>query len=160
MVKVRPNLLERATIRNARVCASTENYGYSVKFNQEFDTKGWSGTNVSVFGSSGGFLFMTATTEQPGIFKVTGFAPVDASINTDVVLRYKLVRNRSDSIGNLGLVQFQTIADATWSEEKQLEFEVIPDGKWHQYVLNFGPISTWVGLIANLRIFFCFSFIN
>jgi hypothetical protein len=154
MATVRPNLLERATIRNARVCASTENYGYFVNFNEEFNTKGWEGGNVSVFGSSGGFLFMTATTQQPHIFKTTGFAPVDASINTEVLVRYKIVRNRSDSIADRGVVQFQTTGDATWSEEKQLEFDVILDGKWHQYNLNFGPVSTWVGLISNLRIYF------
>jgi len=148
------NLLKRASIRNARICSATENFGLVVKFTKEFDTQFWFGNNVTMFGASGGFLFMSATTETPNMFHSLGFSPVDASQYTEVVIRYKYNKKRVDSVATRGVVQFQTIADATWTTEKQLEFEVNPDGKWHKYKLNMGPVSEWVGLISNLRFYF------
>lgn len=148
------NILQRATIRNARVCANTQNSGFSVRFNKEFDTQGWVGEGVSLLGCSGGFMFMTSTSTNPSIFSSSGFAPVDSSIFTEVVVRYKYIRNRTDSTATSGILQFQTTSDSTFSEDKQEEFEVIPDGKWHQYTINMGPVSNWVGLISNLKIFF------
>lgn len=148
------NLLRNATVRNARICSDTENFGLVAKFTDEFDTKFWVGNNVTMFGASGGFLFMNATSMTPNMYHSLGFSPVDASEFTQVVIRYKYNRRRLDSVADKGVVQFQTIADATWSSDKQLEFDVNPDGKWHKYTLNMGPVSEWVGLISNLRFYF------
>lgn len=148
------SLFSKATIRNARVCESLQNQGFSVKFNKDFDTKGWVHNNSTMFGSSAGFAFLTATNQLPNIFHSSGVGPIDSSIYTEVVIRYKYIKNRTDSIANLGSLQFLTTADPVWNSDKEIEFEVIPDGKWHSYILNLGPLDTWVGLVNNLRVYF------
>lgn len=149
------NVLKRATIRNARLCESAENLGHLTSFDIERDRKGWDFVeNASICGASGGFLFLSALTESPSISRSTKLSGMDAGLYTEVVLKFKYVRNRSDSVASKGKLQFTTNSDLVFDDDKSLEFDVNSDGDWHIYYLNMGPVSTWVGYINNLKITF------
>jgi hypothetical protein len=146
------NLLTRATIRNARLCKENENIGHQTLFNIERDRQGWDFVeNATLVGVSNGFLFLSATNENPGLSRSSNFAPVDANLYTEVVLRYKYATTGTASKGKL---YFTTVASPLFDEDKSEEFDLIQDGKWHNYTINMGPVTNWVGYISNLKIVF------
>jgi hypothetical protein len=155
MSTVKKNLLSKATIRNARLCSEVENFGHNTIFNREREDYGWDVvSNGTLYGVSSGFFFMSATDQEPALSRSTDFSHIDASKYIDIVIKYKYVRNREDSIADLGKVQFATSSDPSFNDDKSQEFTVIPDGKWHTYTIGMGPVSTWIGNITNLKIFF------
>ena len=152
------NVLKRATIRNARLCTEAENVGHFTSFDVERDRKGWDFTeNATLCGASGGFLFLSALTENPSLTRANRFAGLDANTNTEIVLKIKYVKNRSDSIADTGRVQFTTTSDLIFDEEKSVDFDLISDGDWHVYYISMGPVTSWVGLINNLKITFAIN---
>lgn len=152
---MKQNALNNATIRNATVCLENENTTHYTVFDIERDLKGWDFLqNVSLYGVSGGFLFCNSSNDKPSITRSVPLVSFDSSIFSQIRFRYKYVRNRNNSIANLGKVQFITTADPTFTDSKSIEFEVIPDGNWHTYTIDMNPVDTWVGLINNIKIFF------
>lgn len=148
------NLLKRATIRNSRVCDEVESYGHYTSFDIERDKKGWDfPQNATLCGVSSGFLFMSATTESPSISRSTSFSPVDAGTYTEVVVRYKYKKNSYGSIADRGKIQFTTQADSTFTEDKEIEFDIISDDEWHVVYVNMGELKEWAGNVNNLKIF-------
>lgn len=149
------NLLKSATIRNARSCAESENFAYYVSFDTERDFKGWDfAENVSLHGVSNGIHFLSSNGEAPSLSRATSLSNIDASLNTELVIRYKYKKNRNDSIATLAKVQFITSADNLYNDDKSITFDLIADDEWHTYYLNMGAVASWVGFITNLKIFF------
>jgi hypothetical protein len=149
------NILKTATIRNSKLCRESENYAQYFVFDKERDNKGWDFvTEGTLFGVSGGYYFMSTLGRDVALSRSNNFGAVDASIYTEVVVRYKYIKNRVDSVATTGKIQFITASDPTFTEEKSTTFEVIPDGQWHIYRINMGPVSSWIGFILNLKIFF------
>lgn len=152
---MKQNLIQRAKIRNARSCNLAESVAYEAFFNIERDNKGWDALeNATLAGVSGGFLFLSALTNSPALFRATTFSFVDGSLYTEIALRFKYKKNRIDSIATKGKIQFTTASDSLFNSDKEIEFDLIADNEWHTYYINMGPISTWVGNITNLKIFF------
>lgn len=152
---MKENILKRATIRNARTCLALENLAHYTNFDIERDNKGWDFVqNGTVYGVSGGFFFLSATTPEPSLSRSLDFAYVDASKYTQIVLKYKYVRRRVASVATQGKVQFKTASSPVFDSTRELSFNVIPDGKWHTYTLDMAPVTSWVGLVTNLKIFF------
>jgi len=149
------NLLQSAVIRNSRLCKSSDNFAHLFIFDKDRDDKGWNVSESStLFGVSGGLYFLSSLGSSPSLARSDGFGSVDASTYTEVVIRYKYVKNRINSVATLGKLQFLTQSDGIYNDQKSLIFTVIPDGEWHTYRLNLGPVSTWIGNIVNLKIFF------
>lgn len=149
------NILKNAIIRNSRLCRESENYAHYSVFDRERDLKGWNFVeNGTLFGVSGGFYFLTANASSPSLSRSDNFGYIDASLYTEIVLRYKYTRNRNDSVADTGKIQFVTESDPTFDDNKSVTFDIISDGNWHTYKINMGPVTSWVGSILNLKIFF------
>ena len=149
------NLLKIAKIKNAEICLDNENLGHYTVFDEERNNRGWDIVyNGTLYGVSGGFYFLSASAEGIAISRSTSFKYVDASTYTEVVVKYRYVKNRYDSIATEGKIQFKTASDSIFDDDKSLSFEVIPDGKWHSYRIEMAPLNTWVGYITNLKIIF------
>jgi len=149
------NILKDATIRNAKACVESQGSGFLSYFSDERDLKGWDFVeNVSLYGVSGGIYFLSANASSPSLSRSFGFANLDASLYTELVIRYKYKKNRTDSIATLGKIQFKNPSDISFTDSKSITFDVIPDDKWHTYYIDVGPVSSWVGLINNVKIFF------
>lgn len=149
------NVLKNATIRNARLCRESENYAHYFVFDKERDLKGWNVVeDGTLYGVSGGYYFLSVFGNNPSLSRSDNFGAVDASIYTEVVVRYKFIKNRTDSDATQGKIQFTTTSDSGFDDVKSVLFDVNPDGNWHIYKINMGPVSSWVGNIVNLKIFF------
>jgi len=149
------NPLKSAVIRNSKSCDASGNLGYECVFDVSREDRGWDLTNNgTLVGVDSGFLFLSLTSESPNISRSTVFAPVDANIYTEVVLRFKYTKNREDSSATVGKVQFVTSSDLVFNSDKEVEFEVFPDDVWHTYRINMAAVKEWVGSIVNLKIFF------
>lgn len=149
------NILNNATITNSIFCQDRSILGYYTSFDRERDFLGWDVLeNTSLAGVSNGFIFITASNNNPAISRSSSFSPVDANEYLEVVIKYKYDKNRDDSEATNGKLYFTTTSDLSFTEEKSKDFTVIPDGKWHNYYVNMGPVSSWVGFINNLKIVF------
>ncbi len=51
--------------------------------------------------------------------------------------------------GTKGQVYYTTTAEPGYSEDKSLQFDLIPDGMWHDYVLDMGSLPKWAGKTIN-----------
>lgn len=149
------NILKTANIRNARLCNSTENFGHNSVFNVEREDLGWDFVeNGTLYGVSGGFFFMSATTFSPSLSRSTSFLGVDAGEYTKVVVKFKYKNFSKFYSASKGRIYFTTNSDPVFTEEKSAEFEVISDNEWHVYSIDMAPVFKWVGFITNLKIVF------
>lgn len=151
---MKKNLINSATIRNAKLCKENENLAHYTVFDRERDLKGWDFIQgASLYGVSGGFMFLNAAIPELAISRTQPLISFDSSAYSQITIRYKYVKNRSGSIASKGKIQFTTTADIAFNDDKSVEFNIISDGKWRNYTIDMNPVETWVGLINNLKIF-------
>jgi hypothetical protein len=149
------NVLKTATISNARLCNEIENFGHNSVFNEERNDLGWDFIeNATMFGVSGGFAFLSATTASPSLSRSLAFLAVDAGEYTEIVVKYLYKNADTHSTVTKGRVYFTTSSDPIFSEEKSEEFDVVSDGTWQVYTINMAPVFKWIGYITNLKIVF------
>lgn len=149
------NLLTRSVIRNSRLCKTTDHVGLFHAFDQERNDLGWDFIeNGTLYGVSGGFLFLTATTNAPSISRSNKLGQIDAAVFTEIKIKYLYKRVRPSSIASTGKIQFTTDADPIFDDTKSKTFEVISDGNWHSYTVDMSDLQDWIGNITNLKIFF------
>lgn len=51
-----------------------------------------------------------------------------------------------------GQLYFLTETDKEWNEKKAVNFEIIPDGEYHEYLVNMTGCANWKGTITSFRI--------
>lgn len=150
-------------LSEARVQASVSEQGgsskpYSVYWSNNKDLQGWTTfVNFDIVGAWGGYLFATKTTASGGhLGPSSSFPPVDSQTNNHIFFRMKYDKHpKNINPTTTGKIQWLTTADPVYDANKSIEFEVIPDGKWHLYDLNMDQATHWVGNINNLRFFPC-----
>lgn len=150
-------------LSEARVQASVAEQGgssrpYSVYWSTNKDLQDWTTfVNLDIVGAWGGFLFATKTTTSGSyIAPSNSFPPVDSQVNNHIYFRMKYDKHpKNVNPTNLGKIQWLTTADPVYDTNKTIEFEVIPDGKWHLYDLNMDQATYWVGNINAVRFFPC-----
>jgi hypothetical protein len=107
----------------------------------------------------GGYLFGTKREPTTGfIGPSSNFVPVDARANERIFFRMKYDQHPNNTNStDTGKIQFTTVAEPLFDDDKSTTFEVFPDGKWHFYELNMGEVQAWVGEINNVRFWPCIN---
>lgn len=149
-------------LSESRVEASTAELGarrpYSVFWAENRNLQGWTTfVNMDIVGAWGGFLFGTKTTTDGSFIGPSNpFVPVDALENGHILFRMKYDRHpKNPNPTTFGKIQWTTVADPLFNEDKSITFVVLPDGKWHLYDLNMNSAPNWVGQINQIRFFPC-----
>lgn len=149
------NVLKDAkTITNSFLCRYDSLAGYDAGFDQNGDVSGWDVyNNIYLYGCWNGVLFGTSYDRSCYISRTTDFSYVEAEDYYEVQLMLKLTNNSGKDGRTTGRIQWTTTNDSTWTEDKQLDFDVIDDDDWHLYKVNMGPAQWWQGNINNLRVY-------
>ena len=114
------------------------------EFETAGDDEGWdSSMQMTDLRVADGSLMATSTGNDPAFFGPA--VDIDAD-------RYRraLVRMRVDKPGMGQLFWISNLLPE--SEATSYRFEMIPDGEFHEYVLEVGSVPTWAGSIQRLRL--------
>lgn len=142
------------TITNSTLCKYDNLDGYSTDFHVNGNVDGWDVySNIYVYGCWNGVLFGTAYERSCYISRNNQFVYVEAENYYTVKIMMKLTDNSDKDGLTTGRIQWTKISDSTWNSEKQWDFDIIADDKWHLYIINVGPANEWQGNINNLRIY-------
>ncbi len=154
------SILTEARIKNSVADLQPEERAYSTFWPTNGDLEGWTTIfDLDIVGVWNAFLFGTKRESVTGSIGPTdNFPPVDAQINERIFFRLKYDKHPKNSNStNLGKIQFTTVADPIFNDDKSVTFTLISDGKWNFYELNMGEVPSWVGLVNNVRFFPCIN---
>lgn len=150
-----PNILLNAkTIDNSFLCKYDNIDGYSSDFSSNGDVSGWDTYyNTYLYGSWGGVLFGTSYSNELYIGNTSTFSSLDSEEFYYIKLKMKLT-NGSDKSGlTTGMITWTTTSDDEWNTSKSTTFDIYNDDEWHEYTINMGPCTYWVGYISSIRIY-------
>lgn len=154
------NFLRQArTIKNSFLCRYDSLAGYSSDFRTNGDVDGWDVyNNIYLYGCWNSVLFGTASDRDCYIGRSNVFTAVEAEDYYYIKIMMKITNNNLDkAVQGLttGRIQWLRVNDdaGSWNFDKQLDFDIIDDDKWHLYTINMGPAQWWQGNINNLRIY-------
>ncbi|MCE5199327.1 hypothetical protein LLG39_10165 [bacterium] len=104
----------------------------------------WIPQHVTNFCVNNGALWATVTGSDPYLLGPP--TPlIDASAK-----RYAYVRMATTAGSQAGIL-WQSPTQQTYSEDRAVRFDVIPDGQFHDYLLDMSSNSQWTGKVQNLR---------
>ena len=152
------NFLRTASsIRNSFLCVYDNLSGYSSDFHINGDVNGWDiYNNIYLYGCWSGVLFGTAFDRNIYISRTEVFEAVEAEDYYFLNIMMKITNNNPDKVVQgltTGRVQWTRIDDGTFNSDKQYDFDLIADDKWHLYSVSLGPAQWWQGDINNLRVY-------
>jgi len=148
-------LREARTIKNSFLCRYDELDGYSSDFHINGDVDGWDiYNNIYLYGCWNSILFGIAYDRSCYISRTNVFQYVEAENYHYIKIMMKITDNNSNKAGpTKGRIRWLRLSDNTWNSDKQVDFDVTADDKWHLYTINLGPKQWWQGNINNLRIY-------
>jgi len=131
--------------------------GYSSDFHENGDVDGWDlYNNIYLYGCWNGVLFGTSYDRDCYIGRSANLLPIEAEYYYVVKIMMKVTNNNSDkAVQGLttGRIRWTRLGDSSWDSNKQMDFDITADDKWHLYTINMGPAQWWQGDISNLRIY-------
>ena len=124
---------------------------YTWDFNVNGNDEGWTAKNVKRY--QNGYRYQVrdgVLSFQPasGHFQIVSYPLKLASESFDSVF----IRMRSNTVDGHGKVYFSTDAAPQYSEDKAVEFEMLNDGKFHEYRVFMADSDEWKGAIVGIRI--------
>ena len=144
-------------ISNSNDCVYDSIDAFSTNFQTNGNVDGWTTYyNIYFYGCWGGVLFGTAADRSCYINRADNFLPIAAEDYYYVKLMMKITDNNPNKVYDsltTGKLQWVTLTDSVWNDDKSLEFDIIADDQWHLYVINVGPAKYWISDISNIRVF-------
>jgi hypothetical protein len=145
------------SISTANKCFYDSNIGYSTDFSVNGEVDGWTYYDgIHTYGCWNNFLFGTLYGDYGVVGRHTVFLPVAAEDYYTVKVVMKI--NIQERLGNhsdpdTARLMWRTLSDPSWDNTKRFDFTIIPDNKWHTYVVNLGEAQWWQGDINDLRLY-------
>ena len=114
-------------------------------FDTDGDSRGWEATNgIGEATVADGSLSLDVTADDPSLATPDVTIPADRNQFT--------VRMRiSEGPAERAQLFFVTDADPVEDESKSATFEVIGDGRWHDYTVDLSDNPLWDGIVTGLR---------
>jgi len=148
------NILRNADIRNSSSCRFDTNEGYSVVWDEdnnfkdyvEFDeiTTRLVSDQSYFFVATSGTCYVSPSTDQPTF---------DAGPYDTIKVNYRVEVGFNQVAPTTGKIQFQTVGDPLYDEEKVVEFPINPDNAYNEYTINMSQHQLWTGDILRLRLY-------
>ncbi len=149
------NILRNSIIRNDTSCRHDNNDGWAVvwdendNFRQYTEVGGltsmlvWDRSYVAV--TTSGSCYVGPSQDQ---------TPVNALVYSTIKLNMRIELNSSTSIvPTTGKIQFQTDDDPIYDSEKVVEFPILVDNAYNEYIIDMSQVRKWTGNITRLRIY-------
>lgn len=114
----------------------------------ENDTEGWTaGQHISDFGRNNDGRMTGMLTDNDAFI----LSPDQLAYNTasDGKLQIGLSNSTANTISQ---VYFTTTASPGWSEDKRIDFTIVPNSSLTNYEIDLSSLSTWQGTLQQLRI--------
>lgn len=148
-------LCDARSITNSTLCFYDSVDGYKSDFSTNGDVDGWDiYNNVYLYGSWNGMLFGTAYDRSCYVGRSNPFSYISAETHYIIKVMLKItVYDKDKPSPTIGKIRWVRYGDSVWNEDKELEFEVVGDNKWHLYEINMGPAQWWQGDINNIRVY-------
>ena len=147
------NILRNSYIRNGTKCKFDSNEGYSVYWDEDDNFKGYDVYNnlTARLVSNNAYSFVT-TSSGCNITTASDIDTIDAGVYTYIKINMR-VDNGTNLYGpTKGSIEFRLSDDVSWSEDNVVEFDVVPDNSYREYVINMSDIEEWEGSVVRLRI--------
>lgn len=114
------------------------------EFDGDGDPQGWGAMmGLADFRVEGGTMSATAASDDPAF--TCALSGLDAS-------RYRRVVIRMRTDGGRGGQLFWSTSHMPISERTSVTFDLIPDGDWHEYLLDLSGVRTWRGEVTSIRL--------
>ena len=150
-------LSQNGSVTISKNCEHDSNIGYSADFTENGEVDNWTlFDGIHTYGCWNNFLFGTLYGEYALIGRDEVFQAVAAEhfYHVRIVMKLKTVpRFPGQEIPSKGRLKWQTLSDPVWDEDKQYDFEIFADNKWHTYILNMAELQYWQGDVNDLRIY-------
>lgn len=152
------NFLKSAhKITNSLGCMYDSTDAFTTNFQTNGDVDGWDVYyNTFFYGCWNNVLFGTAADRYCYINRTDNFFPINCEDYYYVKIMMKLTNNNtSKTFQGLtkGKLQWVTLTDSVWDDDKSMEFDITADDQWRLYVINVGPERYWVGELSNIRVY-------
>jgi sarcosine oxidase delta subunit len=151
------NIIHNAlSLNTSKLCQYDTTAAFETDFSRNGDVDGWDYyRNIHTYGCWGGFVFGTFISTEATIGRTTTFTPIPAKdyYIVKVVMKYDQVERRGTQLeATTGKLAWRTLTNPVWGTDKEQEFTITPDGKWHEYVVNMGETQWWQGDVYDLRL--------
>lgn len=113
----------------------------------DFDTEGWSGTNVVEMHNAAGAIAAKSSSGDPQLNSPKTY--LKSSDYKKLHLRMRL--SKLDKVEDSGQVLWSTV-ELSMSEKTSATFAIFHDGKWHDYEIDLTANPNWRGTMDQLRI--------
>lgn len=111
------------------------------------NTEGWDIANgVSGFGYSNGSIGGTIINNDPHIVS-------SDYLNKDITNAKKLmIRLKNSTNSDMAQIYFTTNSSTVFAENKRVNFEIVPNSEYTDYIIDMGVNSNWDGTLKRLRV--------
>jgi len=125
---------------------SKNNYAKDWNFNTAGNLEGWTMQNDLNASVSGGALSLTATGIDPYMH-----SPDNLSVSA-LPHRYVKLRLENNTTSTGGKIFFLTTTDTGWDDAKSVQFTLMPNSGYKDYIVDMDSNPHWSGTIKQLRI--------
>jgi len=148
------NILKNAVIRNSTFCRHDTNEGYSVVWDTDDDFKNYTvfeGVTARI--ASNNTYFMVTLSGSGYITSTSDVVSLDAGAYTQVKVSMRVDPGPEHTVPTRGRLDFRTSDDVEWETDKSLEFSVVADNAYRDYVLDFSTNIEWQGTVVRFRLY-------
>ena len=150
------NFINQAKIETSILCKYDTCNGYASDFSHNGNFDGWNQpSGLHTYGVWCNFLFSTliGTSGYIGRSNVFVSVPAEDFYTVKIAMKFHPAERALKPLPTLCKLMWRTLAAASWSGDRSMEFTLYPDNNWHEYVLNMGEHSHWLGDINDLRFY-------
>lgn len=115
----------------------------------DYDLNGWSGTGFADLRAHWGALHATSTSRDPQL--TSSITYLDCAKYSRAWVRMRAEPGDEGPASATGQLFWSTI-ERELNEDASVKFEVLLDGKWHDYELDLAANSNWKGRTDRLRL--------
>lgn len=118
-----------------------------IEWNFTSNTEGWTAIHdIGSFGwQSSGYIGGNITGNDPYFY-----SPNNLNINTDSVNRVH-IRLKNNSASSGAQIFYHTSAGG-WHEDRHIDFPIIPNSDFTEYIIDVGSLDSWSGTLYQFRI--------
>jgi hypothetical protein len=150
------NFINQVKVEISTLCKYDTCNGYVSDFSRNGNVDGWDqASGLHTWGVWSNFLFATLidTSGYIGRSNVFVSVPAESFYTIKIAMKFHPTDRVSKPSPTTCKLMWRTLADTNWSSDKTTEFPLYSDDSWHEYVLNMGEHSYWVGDVNDLRFY-------
>lgn len=148
------NILRNADIRNSMLCRHDTNEGYSVAWTEDGNFKQYGEfSGITTRSVENQNYFSVATSGICYVGPTSDQTPFDGGVYDLVKVTYRLDVGFNQQTPTTGRLQFQTISDPAYDEEKTIDFPINADNAYNEYVVDLSQTRLWQGDISRIRLY-------